>query len=186
MIFQKKEKPRTKCIDPDYRVDPKADLWCIRCQKTIRGAHRLIYITVDGHVAVHPDDVSAHASATDIGWQPIGNDCARIVGVSWTVPPPKPRAKPKLRLPRPSPGYSRKFLRCKSRGCKRVFYYDYVPYSLSNPIYVQPCGHNVGSREKIFGEQISEAEFRAAFAEELAKRKVQPARATATEKVRRR
>lgn len=75
----------------------------------------------------------------------------------------------RIRLPRPVSGYKRKFLRCKRRGCKRVFYYDYVPYSLSTPVYVQPCGHNIGEREKIFAVDITEKEFRVALAAECKK-----------------
>jgi hypothetical protein len=44
-----------------------------------------------------------------------------------------------------SPGYERQWCRC--RVCGNVTYYDYVPYSLSNPIMVAPCGHGSAQRD---------------------------------------
>lgn len=41
-------------------------------------------------------------------------------------------------------GYRRQWVRCKT--CARVAYYDYVPYSLSNPIMTMPCGHGLTQR----------------------------------------
>ena len=34
----------------------------------------------------------------------------------------------------------RKFVKCKR--CKAKSYYDYIPYSLSNPLMVPDCGHS--------------------------------------------
>lgn len=42
-------------------------------------------------------------------------------------------------LPAVAAGCRRTFKQC--RKCKRVAYYDYVPFSLSNPITTMPCGH---------------------------------------------
>jgi hypothetical protein len=37
--------------------------------------------------AVHPDDLGRYArSEGDFGWLLIGNDCARILGMEWTLP----------------------------------------------------------------------------------------------------
>jgi hypothetical protein len=36
-------------------------------------------------------------------------------------------------------GYERQFVMCKR--CGKKAYYDYVPYSLSNPIMTTPCHH---------------------------------------------
>jgi len=41
-------------------------------------------------------------------------------------------------------GYKRVYEQCKQ--CERVYYRDFVPFSLSNPILIAPCGHNVGQR----------------------------------------
>jgi len=36
--------------------------------------------------AVHPDDLGRYArSEGDFGWLLIGNDCARILGMEWTL-----------------------------------------------------------------------------------------------------
>jgi hypothetical protein len=45
---------------------------------------------------------------------------------------------------KPLPGYKRKHVRCIE--CKQRFHYDYIPYSLSTPIIVLPCGHGLGQR----------------------------------------
>lgn len=37
------------------------------------------------------------------------------------------------------PGYVRAYEQCKE--CKRVYYRDYIPYSLANPILILPCMH---------------------------------------------
>lgn len=49
-----------------------------------------------------------------------------------SVPPLKER--PLLK------GFRRSYVRC--RRCGKRSYYDYVPYSLSNPIFTTPCGHD--------------------------------------------
>lgn len=40
----------------------------------------------------------------------------------------------------PRSGYSRSFVKCSKCGNKS--YYDYIPYSLSNPVITTPCGHD--------------------------------------------
>lgn len=44
----------------------------------------------------------------------------------------------KVRLKLPRQGFKRQWLRCKQHG--RVYFYDYQPYSLSNPILTSDCG----------------------------------------------
>ena len=41
-------------------------------------------------------------------------------------------------------GMKRQWTRCKE--CGNVAYYDFVPYSLSNPIRTLPCGHGLTIR----------------------------------------
>lgn len=63
--------------------------------------------------------------------------------------------------PRPVPkGHKRQWLRC--RTCGNVAYYDYVPYSLSNPLFSTPCGHGIGSRY-LGCDEIDEKTARAAL-----------------------
>ena len=73
------------------------------------------------------------------------------------------------RLPKEGPlrrGYKRVYDQCKT--CERIYYRDFVPYSLSNPCMELPCGHasgfgsdylagvrQVGSRTYSEGEEIS-------------------------------
>jgi hypothetical protein len=63
----------------------------------------------------------------------------------------------RVRLPRIAKGYKRKFVRCKR--CRRVYYYDFVPYSLSKPLLAIPCGHGIGARDYNL-TSITEAEYR--------------------------
>jgi len=49
------------------------------------------------------------------------------------------------RLPKVARGHKRQWLRC--RTCANVAFYDYVPYSFSNPITTTPCGHGIGSKD---------------------------------------
>lgn len=80
---------RVKCIDPDYRRDPKTKRFCIRCQRDIYdGAkYMLVYIRASGHEAVHPRFAKLLADSKELGWQPIGMDCARIIGLDWCKEP---------------------------------------------------------------------------------------------------
>lgn len=41
-----------------------------------------------------------------------------------------------------APGCKRQWLKCNK--CGRPAYYDFTPYSLSNPIMTMPCGHGLG------------------------------------------
>lgn len=50
------------------------------------------------------------------------------------------------------PGYRRQWVRC--RKCGREAYYDYIPYSLANPVMNLPCGHDVGVRFNTMAEPI--------------------------------
>jgi DNA-directed RNA polymerase subunit N (RpoN/RPB10) len=65
------------------------------------------------------------------------------------------------------PGFVRQWVRC--RTCRRLAYYDYQPYSLSNPVRTLPCGHGLTQR---FSDtvvnvdaEVAEAEMR--FIEEM-------------------
>lgn len=66
-----------------------------------------------------------------------------------------------VRLPKVAKGYKRQWRQC--RACKCVAYYDYVPYSLSNPIMCMPCPHGIGQRD-MNADYIDEKTARAALA----------------------
>jgi len=79
---------RTKYTDPDFRRTPRTALFCYQCQKDLKpdSPYRMVYI-VDGMHALHPDDVAGYAKGkNDIGWIQIGSDCARRLGLEWSVP----------------------------------------------------------------------------------------------------
>ncbi len=51
----------------------------------------------------------------------------------------------------------RSYVQCKT--CRRVAYYDYVPYSLSTPIMVMPCTCDVGVPFRAGVRKITEKQF---------------------------
>lgn len=88
---------RTKFIDPDYRRTPKTSWSCCCCQKDIKpsAAYRMVHLVNGGIDALHPGDYDAYATASkeqpsgqfkdDCGGHPIGMDCARKLGLEWSV-----------------------------------------------------------------------------------------------------
>ncbi len=81
----KDREPRVKGMDPDYRRDPKTKLYCTRCQKDIKGKYRLAFVVDDCGNVLHPDDERLAARFKGAhGWQPIGLDCAKKIGLAWT------------------------------------------------------------------------------------------------------
>lgn len=73
----------------------------------------------------------------------------------------------------PLQGYKRQWVRCKK--CGRIAYYDYVPYSLSNPVMIMPCGHTPAMRFRESVDFITEDEALAKFllSDDLPKKEVQ-------------
>jgi hypothetical protein len=43
-----------------------------------------------------------------------------------------------------APGYARSYDQCKT--CERIYYRDFVPFSLSSPVITLPCGHGATVR----------------------------------------
>jgi hypothetical protein len=65
------------------------------------------------------------------------------------------KMKVRVKIPKVSEGYKRQWIKCNK--CHMAFYYDYIPYSLSNPITWTPCGHSLGHRD-LNATRISEKE----------------------------
>ena len=79
---------RKELIDYDARRKPRTKRFCVKCQKDLDSGRpvRRVYVTRDME-AVHPDDLGRYArSEGDFCWLLIGNDCARILGMEWTLP----------------------------------------------------------------------------------------------------
>ena len=75
-------------IDYDSKPSPRTARSCVRCQKDLDPGKpvRRVYVTRDME-AVHPDDLGRYLpSDGDLGWRLIGNDCARLLGIEWTLP----------------------------------------------------------------------------------------------------
>lgn len=76
--------------------------------------------------------------------------------------------KPRIRFPKLSNGFKRQWLQC--RECSRVYFYDYVPYGLSNPLRWLPCGHSpIGDRYDIGANEITEEEASPIYIEQQAR-----------------
>lgn len=87
---------RTADLDPDYRRDPKTDVWCHRCQKDLKPSQprRWVAYELDTFDVIHPEDfdkaradiavrrAAYHGNPILIG--PVGTDCARIIGREFT------------------------------------------------------------------------------------------------------
>lgn len=80
---------RTICIyevDPDFRRDPKTDVFCWRCQKDLKPGQprKWVHIINGGIDLLHPDDEDQYDrianAASDLGCFPVGMDCARRIG----------------------------------------------------------------------------------------------------------
>jgi hypothetical protein len=90
---------RTKFIDPDYRRDPKTERFCVRCQKDLKPGQpfRVIHLVDGGPFALHRDDEAAYQAqsaaapggqdAGELGCFPVGMDCARKIGLEFTLEP---------------------------------------------------------------------------------------------------
>lgn len=49
-----------------------------------------------------------------------------------------------MKIPKLAKGHKRQWIICLEDGCYWVGFYDFVPYSLSNPIMTTGCGHSAG------------------------------------------
>lgn len=73
-----------------------------------------------------------------------------------------------MKQPKVPAGHKRQWLRC--RTCHDVAYYDYVPYSFSNPITSMPCGHGLTQRD-MGADRINEDEAKLAIERSAGARK---------------
>lgn len=78
---------RTRFIDYDARRKPKTALSCVACQRDLNPArpYRWVHCVDEGPFALHPEDEKNYTpDAGDLGWFPIGMDCAKRLGLEWT------------------------------------------------------------------------------------------------------
>ena len=76
---------RSKFLDPDYRLDPKTDLFCCRCQKDIKpgSKYNYVFLVREGWNVLHPDSKAIADDEPIIGLRPIGSICSKILGMEW-------------------------------------------------------------------------------------------------------
>ena len=83
---------RTKALAGNYRREPQTADACARCRREINPgeARRWVRLTTSGAV-IHPADVALLTPAdwgiTDLGEFPVGEDCAKKLGLDWCLPP---------------------------------------------------------------------------------------------------
>lgn len=77
-------KPKRKFLDYDARRKPKTDHFCIKCQRDLKPGQpfRIVHVH-EGAFAIHPEGPQP---ASDVSAYPIGMDCARSLGMEWTIP----------------------------------------------------------------------------------------------------
>ncbi len=75
---------REKQLDYDSRPEPKTNRYCAKCQKDIHPDSKARIIRVAQEVRIiHPDFTGKFTS-----WESrlVGMDCARHIGIDWTIP----------------------------------------------------------------------------------------------------
>ncbi|AXQ69848.1 hypothetical protein HOU03_gp420 [Caulobacter phage CcrSC] len=98
---------RAVWMEPDYRRDPKSNHFCCRCQKDLKEGQprRVVHTVGGGPYALHPDDTDLFAQVepypephdgwprhgSDMGWFLIGADCAKMIGLEYTLAWDDPR-----------------------------------------------------------------------------------------------
>lgn len=81
---------RIAYLNPDYRRDPKTNVFCVRCQKDIKGDPKFFVHVIGGGITVlHPESEAEYAAAgphgDDLYFWPLGPDCARLIGMEFCV-----------------------------------------------------------------------------------------------------
>lgn len=74
--------------DPDFRREPKTQVFCWRCQKDLKPGQkrREIHLINGGNMILHPASESEYApDGGDCGFLPVGMDCAKVIGLEWTT-----------------------------------------------------------------------------------------------------
>lgn len=103
MISEQAQAFRSKWVDPDFRRDPKTDLYCFVCQRDIKKGFRYLGHAIMGATeVVHPDDRQIAdrelPSEDNLGLLPVGSDCAKRVGLEWFVEAtPADQREPRIR-----------------------------------------------------------------------------------------
>lgn len=83
-LTAEKRAVRTAFIDYDARREPRTSRYCVCCQKDLKSTPlaRMVYIK-EFPFAIHPEDVDT--SDASIGTALIGSDCAKKIGIEFTM-----------------------------------------------------------------------------------------------------
>ena len=59
---------------------------CIVCRTVLKRSARMVHVIDGGSRVLHPDDERLYTSDEgDLYWHAIGEDCARKIGLEWTI-----------------------------------------------------------------------------------------------------
>lgn len=75
-------------LDYDSRNKPKTNRHCVKCQRDIKPSSqaRMIRVIDGGCNILHPVDEHKYVpDSGDMGWHLIGMDCARKIGLEWSI-----------------------------------------------------------------------------------------------------
>ena len=83
---------RYRQLDPDFRRDPRTEVFCALCQKDIAGEPKFFAHFISGvAAAVHPEDreIADRVLGEDdnLGLLAVGPECARIIGRDFVYTP---------------------------------------------------------------------------------------------------
>lgn len=79
---------RTAQLDADNRREPRTTHYCVRCHKDLIPGQpfRMVHLIAGGAQVLHPEDEALYQNdGGDMYWFPIGNDCAKKVGLDFTT-----------------------------------------------------------------------------------------------------
>lgn len=85
--------PRTTFLDFDGRPQPKTQRWCVKCQRDIRPEWPARRVWMDDRqwaMVVHPEDRHL-VPAENLDAFLLGMDCAKKLGMEWSVATEEPR-----------------------------------------------------------------------------------------------
>jgi len=78
---------RTIQLDADNRNVSTTSPTCCRCGRHIASrTYRTVHLIAGGAQVLHPEDEQLYTpDEGDMGWHPIGNGCARKLGMEYSV-----------------------------------------------------------------------------------------------------
>jgi len=86
---------KTTPLAANDQREPKTAFYCVKCNKDLKqtAPARMVHLIAGGDTVLHPDDEKSYVGLgphpDDLGWNYIGQDCAKKLGLEWTHPEPR-------------------------------------------------------------------------------------------------